>query len=73
MNYTDPVPSLGRRRLIGAAGAAALAAGLTAPHAHAAAAGRDVTKIFADIDSFDPDKFVAHLTDDVVFRFANNP
>ncbi|MGW7353608.1 nuclear transport factor 2 family protein [Streptomyces sp. NPDC054784] len=29
--------------------------------------------IFADIDSFDPEKFVAHLTDDVQFRFANNP
>ncbi len=32
---------------------------------------RDVRSIFADIDSFDPDKFVAHLTDDVVFRFGN--
>jgi ketosteroid isomerase-like protein len=27
--------------------------------------------IFADIDAFDPDKFVAHLTDDVIFRFGN--
>ncbi len=33
---------------------------------------RDARRIFADIDSFDPDRFVAHLTDDVVFRFANN-
>ncbi len=32
---------------------------------------RDIAAIFADIDSFDPDRFVAHLTDDVVFRFAN--
>jgi ketosteroid isomerase-like protein len=32
---------------------------------------RNVRAIFADIDSFDPDKFVAHLTDDVVFRFGN--
>ncbi len=32
---------------------------------------RDVRSIFADIDAFDPDKFVAHLTDDVVFRFGN--
>jgi ketosteroid isomerase-like protein len=32
---------------------------------------RDVRAIFADIDSFDPGKFVAHLTDDVVFRFGN--
>jgi len=32
---------------------------------------RDVTSIFADIDSFDPDKFVAHLTPDVKFRFGN--
>ena len=32
---------------------------------------RDVPAIFADIDAFDPDKFVAHLTDDVVFRFGN--
>jgi ketosteroid isomerase-like protein len=32
---------------------------------------RDVATIFADIDSFDPDKFVAHLTPDVRFRFGN--
>jgi ketosteroid isomerase-like protein len=32
---------------------------------------RDVAKVFADIDAFDPDKFVAHLTPDVVFRFGN--
>ncbi len=32
---------------------------------------RDVAKVFADIDSFDPEKFVAHLTPDVRFRFAN--
>ncbi len=31
----------------------------------------DVAKAFADIDAFDPDKFVAHLTPDVVFRFGN--
>ncbi|MGW7066797.1 nuclear transport factor 2 family protein [Streptomyces sp. NPDC054855] len=34
---------------------------------------RDVARIFRDIDTFDPDKFVAHLTEDVVFRFANSP
>lgn len=28
-------------------------------------------EIFAAIDAFDPDKFVAHLTEDVVFRFGN--
>jgi ketosteroid isomerase-like protein len=33
--------------------------------------GRDVKAIFADIDSFDPDRFVAHLTANAVFRFAN--
>ena len=33
---------------------------------------RDVARIFADIDSMDPDKFVAHLTPDVTFRFGNN-
>jgi ketosteroid isomerase-like protein len=33
---------------------------------------RDVTGIFADIDALDPDAFVAHLTEDVVFRFGNN-
>ena len=32
---------------------------------------RDVTQTFADIDAFDPDKFVAHLTPDVTFRFGN--
>jgi ketosteroid isomerase-like protein len=32
---------------------------------------RDVARIFADIDSFDPDAFVSHLTEDVVFRFGN--
>jgi ketosteroid isomerase-like protein len=32
---------------------------------------RDVRAIFADIDAFDPDRFIAHLTDDVVFRFGN--
>src|SRR5260370_37618287 len=32
---------------------------------------RDVAPIFADIDAFDPDKFVAHLTPDAKFRFAN--
>ena len=32
---------------------------------------RDIAAIFADIDAFDPDKFVAHLTPDVRFRFGN--
>jgi ketosteroid isomerase-like protein len=32
---------------------------------------RDVTPVFAAIDSFDPDQFIAHLTEDVVFRFGN--
>jgi len=32
---------------------------------------RDIAAIFADIDAFDPDKFVAHLTPDVTFRFGN--
>jgi hypothetical protein len=32
---------------------------------------RDIAPIFADIDAFDPDKFVAHLTPDVKFRFGN--
>ncbi len=32
---------------------------------------RDVAQVFADIDAFDPDKFVAHLTPDAVFRFGN--
>jgi hypothetical protein len=32
---------------------------------------RDLTQVFADIDSFDPDKFVTHLTPDARFRFGN--
>lgn len=32
---------------------------------------RDVAQAFASIDAFDPDKFVVHLTPDVVFRFGN--
>ena len=32
---------------------------------------RDIAANFADIDAFDPDKFVAHLTPDAKFRFAN--
>ena len=32
---------------------------------------RDVAQVFADIDAFDPDKFVAHLTPGARFRFAN--
>src|SRR5260370_26178955 len=32
---------------------------------------RDVAPIFADIDAMDADKFVAHLTPEVRFRFAN--
>jgi ketosteroid isomerase-like protein len=32
---------------------------------------RDVAQTFADIDGQDADKFVAHLTPDVVFRFGN--
>ena len=32
---------------------------------------RDVAQIFADIDSFDPDRFAAHLTEDVFFQFGN--
>jgi ketosteroid isomerase-like protein len=32
----------------------------------------DLPAIFADIDTLDPDKFVAHLTPDVTFRFGNN-
>jgi len=32
---------------------------------------RNSSAIFADIDAFDPDKFVAHLTEDAVFRFGN--
>ena len=32
---------------------------------------RDVAAVFADIDSFNADKFAAHLTPDARFRFAN--
>jgi len=32
---------------------------------------RDLAPIFADIDAMDAGKFVAHLTPDVKFRFAN--
>ena len=32
---------------------------------------RDVAAIIADIAAFDPDKFVAHLTPEATFRFAN--
>jgi ketosteroid isomerase-like protein len=32
---------------------------------------RNTPAIFADIDALDPDRFVAHLTEDVVFRFGN--
>ena len=32
---------------------------------------RDLAPIFASIDAMDADKFVAHLTPDVRFRFAN--
>jgi ketosteroid isomerase-like protein len=32
---------------------------------------RDVKQTFADIDSMNADKFLAHLTEDVVFRFGN--
>jgi ketosteroid isomerase-like protein len=32
---------------------------------------RDTAAVFADIDAMDPDKFVAHLTPDVTFRFGN--
>ena len=32
---------------------------------------RDPRPIFADIDSFDPDRFVSNLTPDAVFRFGN--
>ncbi|WP_375386029.1 nuclear transport factor 2 family protein [uncultured Microbacterium sp.] len=32
---------------------------------------RDVNQIFADIDGFNPDDFIVHLTEDVVFRFGN--
>lgn len=33
---------------------------------------RNVADIFADIDAFDPDRFVANLTEDVRFQFGNN-
>jgi hypothetical protein len=32
---------------------------------------RDVASVFADIDAFEPDKFVAHLSPDARFRFGN--
>jgi ketosteroid isomerase-like protein len=32
---------------------------------------RDIATLFADIDAMEPDKFVAHLTPDVTFRFGN--
>lgn len=32
---------------------------------------RDVAQVFTDIDALDADKFVAHLTPDVAFRFGN--
>jgi ketosteroid isomerase-like protein len=32
---------------------------------------RDVANVLADIDTFNPDAFVTHLTPDVVFRFGN--
>jgi ketosteroid isomerase-like protein len=32
---------------------------------------RAVAAIFADIDALDPEKFIAHLTPDVTFRFGN--
>lgn len=32
---------------------------------------RDVAPIFADIDTMDPERFVAHLAPDVTFRFGN--
>ncbi len=31
----------------------------------------DLATIFADIDSFNPGQFVAHLTPDAAFRFGN--
>lgn len=33
---------------------------------------RNVAGIFADIDAFDPDKFVMNLAEDVRFQFGNN-
>ena len=32
---------------------------------------RDIKTVLADIDSFVIDRFLQHLTDDVVFRFGN--
>jgi ketosteroid isomerase-like protein len=32
---------------------------------------RDVANVFSDIDAFSPDRFVNHLTPEVVFRFGN--
>jgi ketosteroid isomerase-like protein len=32
---------------------------------------RNIAQVFADIDSFDPDRFVANLTPGARFRFAN--
>lgn len=32
---------------------------------------RTIPAILADIEDFDPDKFVAHFADNVVFRFGN--
>ncbi|MFI6642574.1 nuclear transport factor 2 family protein [Streptomyces sp. NPDC050504] len=49
------------------------AAGPAVPLARTPEGRRDVARIFRDIDTFDPDRFVAHLTEDVVFRFANAP
>jgi SnoaL-like domain len=34
---------------------------------------RDVKEIFASIDAMSADAFVAHLTEDVSFRFGNAP
>jgi len=35
---------------------------------------RDVANVLSDIDALSPDRFVTHLTPDVVFRFGNaNP
>ena len=31
----------------------------------------DRSQLFDDIDSMDPDRFAAHLADDVVMRFGN--
>lgn len=33
---------------------------------------KNVAPIFADIDAMQPDSFVAHLSEDVVFQFVNN-